>query len=83
MLTSTVEVKVNFPELRQTIQSAKGLQKMETMDGIHATFENFILLIRSSQTEPKVRINSEAKTKDKAEEGMERAKEFVKQVMER
>ncbi|MBI3588568.1 hypothetical protein HY095_05210 [Candidatus Micrarchaeota archaeon] len=78
MLTGTVGGKVDFAKLASIVKSARGLEKMETADGVHAVFKDFILLIRESQTEPKVRINSEGKEWKRAKEGMKRAKELLK-----
>jgi phosphomannomutase len=48
-----------------------------TLDGVKAVFDDYTLLIRASTTEPKVRLNSEAKTREKALAGMALAKELV------
>ncbi len=52
-------------------------ERVETTDGVRAKFENFTLLIRQSTTEPKIRINSEAKTEERAKEGMRLAKKAL------
>lgn len=49
--------------------------RIEVFDGLKARFENFSILVRASQTEPKIRINVEAKSTELAAEGMRLAKE--------
>jgi phosphomannomutase len=49
--------------------------RIEVFDGLKARFDDFSILVRASQTEPKIRINVEAKTTELASQGMRLAKE--------
>lgn len=44
--------------------------RVDALDGVKAEFEDFTFLVRASRTEPKVRINVEADSKELAEKGL-------------
>lgn len=70
-------VKIDFQKLEEEIKAISRFMEMENIDGIKAKFEEFTLLIRASNTEPKIRINSEASELKKAKEGMKLGKELM------
>ena len=69
---------VDFDKLKDEIASQKGLESIVTLDGVKADFGEYSFLIRASKTEPKIRINAEAKTRQAAQEGLARAAELAK-----
>ncbi|PIT85956.1 hypothetical protein COU36_00415 [Candidatus Micrarchaeota archaeon CG10_big_fil_rev_8_21_14_0_10_59_7] len=71
-----VYAKVDFVALEEKIR-AREPAWISTIDGIKARFPEYCLLIRPSNTEPKVRVNSEAKTRELALRGMREAKELI------
>ncbi|MEK6953752.1 MAG: hypothetical protein AABX01_02000 [Candidatus Micrarchaeota archaeon] len=72
-LKEEVWYKADFAKLKELLED-EGAEKIETVDGVKATFEDFTLLIRASTTEPKIRINSEAQKKEDAKKGLEFAR---------
>ena len=75
MLVEAVRASIDFSKLASLAESSGA--EVNTMDGVHADFGGFILLMRASNTEPIVRINSEAKNKELAAKGMAVAKEIL------
>ncbi|PIO05937.1 hypothetical protein COT29_03450 [Candidatus Micrarchaeota archaeon CG08_land_8_20_14_0_20_59_11] len=71
-----VYAKVDFGALEGKIR-AKEPEWISTIDGIKARFADYCLLVRASNTEPKVRVNVEAKTRELARRGMAEAKELI------
>jgi len=72
--------KVDFQKLR-ALAGEKEPNELVTLDGVKAVFDDYALLIRSSTTEPKVRLNSEAKNAELAKKGMNLAKKLVAQCV--
>lgn len=75
-------VKIDFQKLRALIED-KEPRELVTLDGVKAVFDDYALLVRASTTEPKIRINSEAKNAELAGKGMALAQELVKKCMVR
>lgn len=75
MLVEAVRTQADFEKLAAACERKGGV--VGALDGVHAVFEDFILLIRASNTEPIVRINSEAKDNELARKGMALAKELL------
>ncbi len=50
---------------------------VETIDGVWADYGDYVLLIRASNTEPLIRINSEARTRELALAGIKKADELI------
>ncbi|VVB67208.1 Phosphomannomutase [Candidatus Norongarragalina meridionalis] len=71
-----VYAKVDFAKLEEKLRT-KEPEWISTIDGIKVRFPDYCLLIRASNTEPKVRVNSEAKTHELALRGMREAKELI------
>lgn len=78
-LKEEVWFKVDFGKLKEILED-EGAEKIETIDGIKAKFEDFTLLIRQSTTEPKIRINSEAADVRNAKVGIETAINVIKKT---
>ncbi len=79
-LITAVPGKADFPRLAKLIQEKNPLG-IETLDGVKARFDDYCVLIRASQTEPKIRVNVEAKTNALAKKGMDLALELLKKAM--
>ena len=71
-------VKIDFEKLADEVIDEA--ENVETIDGVKIEFGDYCLLIRRSQTEPKIRINSEAKDMENAKEGMRKARELVQKA---
>ncbi|MFH0836353.1 MAG: hypothetical protein V1834_04295 [Candidatus Micrarchaeota archaeon] len=69
-------VTVDFKKLEQMLRD-KAPDALETIDGVKARFDDYCILIRASNTEPKIRINVEAESREKALAGMSFAKKIV------
>ncbi len=69
-------VKIDFSKLRELAEEKKP-NELVTVDGVKAVFDDYTILVRSSTTEPKIRINCEAKNSESAKKGMRLAKELV------
>ncbi|MFH0922598.1 MAG: hypothetical protein V1811_00900 [Candidatus Micrarchaeota archaeon] len=65
--------KPGTPMPRDLLSNASIL--IQVFDGLKARYDDFTILVRASQTEPKIRINVEAKTSEFAAEGMRLARE--------
>ncbi len=59
-LIESVFVRADFNKIQNYLNEQKNIQEIITIDGIKATFDNFSILIRQSNTEPKIRINAES-----------------------
>lgn len=68
---------VDFGRLEDEVRGERGLESIATIDGIKADFPDYSLLIRASKTEPKIRVNAEAGTRENAEKGLARAVELA------
>lgn len=68
--------QANFEKLK-TLFEEKRPSEIITIDGVKAVFDDYTVLVRASTTETKVRINSEARTAEKAREGMRLAEELL------
>ncbi|MFQ5405609.1 MAG: hypothetical protein ACE5DI_00415 [Candidatus Micrarchaeia archaeon] len=77
VLTDALYVSAGFSKISSFLKGQKGFLSESTVDGVKAEFEDFSLLIRASNTEPKIRVNSEAKDGDLAKEGLSLAKQAV------
>lgn len=66
-LFSEVRFRVDFAKLESLAREKA--QRVDAMDGVKVEMEDFTFLVRASKTEPKVRINVEAETREKAEKG--------------
>jgi phosphoglucosamine mutase len=64
-------VNSTFPKIKEKL----------TIDGLHITLENGWVLIRSSGTEPLIRVTVEAETADEAKEIMENGIKSVKKLV--
>ncbi|MFH1750702.1 MAG: hypothetical protein ABH863_03430 [Candidatus Micrarchaeota archaeon] len=78
-LKEEVWFKADFGKLKELLEDA-GAEKIETTDGVKAKFENYMLLIRASTTEPKIRINSEAQDSRNAKIGIGTAIKALKRA---
>ncbi|HLD76119.1 MAG TPA: hypothetical protein VI874_03810, partial [Candidatus Norongarragalinales archaeon] len=67
-LKDEVFFSVDFAKLKE-LAFEKAI-RVEDLDGVKAVFEEYTFLVRASKTEPKVRINVEAKSEEKAKIGM-------------
>jgi len=76
-LKEEIWFKIDFNKLKELLED-EGAEKVETIDGVKAKFEEFTLLIRQSTTEPKIRVNSEAESNKHAKDGMEKALQALK-----
>jgi len=56
-------------------------QEVETLDGIKVEKEDGWIHIRASATEPMIRIISESKSKEKAEQRLEKTSNFISQLV--
>ncbi|MFH0835050.1 MAG: hypothetical protein V1881_01775 [Candidatus Micrarchaeota archaeon] len=72
----SVYAKIDFVKLEELVRANEPAW-ISTIDGIKARFPEYCLLVRASNTEPKVRVNSEAKTRELALRGMREAKELI------
>ena len=79
ILTDAMKVKAEFRKLGELARE-KALE-VSTMDGVRAAYDDYSVLMRASQTEPKIRITVEAETKKKAEKGMQLAKKMIKKCV--
>jgi phosphomannomutase len=77
-LIESVFVRADFVKLAQTVREEEEAQNVIDLDGVKAEFEGFSILIRQSNTEPKIRINVESALEKDAQTGMELAKRWVK-----
>jgi len=73
-------VAVDFTKLKQLVESKAPL-RIETIDGVKASFDDYTFLIRASNTQPLVRISVEARDRQKGLQGLEFAKEFVSKCL--
>lgn len=69
--------RADFNKMKEMAQRERGVREVITLDGVKAIFDEYTLLIRASNTEPKIRLNSEAKNDEWARKGMEVAKKWV------
>lgn len=69
-------IALDFNKLKSLVEE-RNPESVYTLDGVKAVFDDYTLLIRASNTETKVRINCEARTKEKAREGLELGKMLV------
>lgn len=74
-LKEEIFTKADFGKMAELARGKA--QSVETLDGVKAVYEEFTLLVRASTTEPKIRINSEARTAQKAKEGLRLAREWI------
>ena len=77
LIASAIDGKADFSRLKELLVQDESVLETSFLDGIYARFEDYTLLIRPSQTEPKVRINSEGKNREQALKGMEKAKAML------
>ncbi len=70
-----VHASADFTKIKE--MADKGAEWIDTSDGVKAKYSDFTVLARPSNTEPIIRIFSEAKTKEKALEGLAKAKEWI------
>ena len=76
-LSDKVEgVKVDFEKLAELVERQKP-SSVETIDGGKASFDDYSILIRPSNTQPFVRVSVEAKSREKALEGLNEGKRLV------
>jgi len=75
VVSEAVLLKCDFGKLCQC--ASKNATDVNTMDGVRAVYDDYVVLMRASQTEPKVRITVEAKTPQKAKAGLEKSKKLV------
>ena len=75
-LIEQVFVKADFAKLKE-LMAERAPNELVALDGVKAVFEDYALLIRASTTEPKIRINSEARTSELAAKGMALAKQLA------
>ena len=71
--------KFNFNQLIKLVKSKYGNQKISTVDGVKIDFPSSWVHLRMSNTEPILRIYSEAKTQ---EESDELANDFISEIRE-
>ncbi|MBI5036965.1 hypothetical protein HZC09_06520 [Candidatus Micrarchaeota archaeon] len=76
-LITKVHFSVDFAKLESLAREKA--ERVDAMDGVKAEMEDFTFLVRASKTEPKVRVNVEAETKEKAEKG----KVFVESLLQK
>jgi len=72
-----LNVKFNFNQLIKLVKSKYGDQKISTVDGVKIDFPDSWVHLRTSNTEPILRIYSEAKTQEKADE---LANDFISEI---
>lgn len=73
--------EVRFPvdfERFKSLAEEKAV-RVDALDGVKAEFEDFTFLVRASRTEPKVRVNVEADSLEKARRGLLRVHDFLGQ----
>ncbi len=73
-LKDEVHFQVDFMQLKAWAEQKAGSQNVQDIDGVKADLGDYALLVRTSQTEPKVRINVEAPDAAAAKKGMEEVK---------
>lgn len=71
--------KFNFNQLIKLVKSKYGNQKISTVDGVKIDFPSSWVHLRMSNTEPILRIYSEAKTQEEADE---LANDFISEIRE-
>lgn len=74
-IAKALRIRADMHQLAAECESAGAT--VRTVDGVLADFEDYILLIRQSNTEPVVRINSEAKSRELALAGLKKAEELL------
>lgn len=67
-LKDEVRFAVDFAKLKALVQEKA--VRVDALDGVKAEFEDFTFLVRASKTEPKVRVNVEADSKELAKKGL-------------
>lgn len=67
---------VDFARLAELAKSGNA-ERVETIDGVKAAFEDYTFLIRSSNTQPLVRVSVEAKSRERGLEGLAAAKRLL------
>lgn len=75
LLSDAVKGRADFQKIEAAIE--KTATEVNTMDGVWAAFDDGTVLIRASQTEPKIRVTCEADSPQKARKAMEMAKKLV------
>lgn len=73
-LKEEVRFQVDFGQLKDWAETKAGSGNVESIDGVKADFGEYAFLVRASQTEPKIRINVEAASSEKAKKGMDEVK---------
>ncbi len=66
---------VDFARLAEAVKGKA--ERVETIDGVKAAFEDYTLLIRASNTQPLVRVSVEAKSRERGLEGLAAAKRLL------
>ena len=79
VLGEAVKGKADFAKIEAAMRSIAS--EVNTMDGVWASFEDVHVLIRASNTEPKIRITCEADSPQKAQKAMETAKKLVERCL--
>lgn len=72
--------KIDFRKLKKIFLQQDPIE-VNCIDGVKAEFEEYTLLVRLSQTESRVRINCEAKTRENAEKGIGIATRLLNQCV--
>ncbi|MEM4255579.1 MAG: hypothetical protein QXR53_04625 [Candidatus Norongarragalinales archaeon] len=67
---------VDFAKLVDAVKS-KNPERVETLDGVKASFGDYSFLIRPSNTQPLVRVSVEAKTREHGLQGLTVAKQLL------
>jgi len=73
-LKDEVRFQIDFAQLKAWAEQKAGTANVQDIDGVKADLGDYAFLVRSSQTEPKIRINVEAADVPKAKKGMDEVK---------
>lgn len=77
-IVEKVKGKADFTKIREYAEPKS--HWLDTSDGVKAKYDDYTILMRPSNTEPIIRIFSEAKTREKALAGLNKAKEFIEKA---
>ena len=76
-LIEQVFTRADFAKMAKLARQERGVLQVVDLDGVKADFEEFSILVRQSNTEPKIRVNVESADLKKCRKGMRLAKGWV------
>lgn len=79
VLSEAVKGRADFKKIESAIRQIAN--QVNTMDGVWAAFDDGYVLIRASNTEPKIRVTCEADSRGKAEKAMRMARKLVENFL--